>query len=55
VRLLNNILQRDGASDIDVPNGFLNYSLEKIFSLEISILRWINLPFGVSILAVVSK
>jgi 2-polyprenyl-3-methyl-5-hydroxy-6-metoxy-1,4-benzoquinol methylase len=55
VRLLNNILQRDGASDIDVPNGFLNYSLEKIFSLEISILRWMNLPFGVSILAVVSK
>jgi 2-polyprenyl-3-methyl-5-hydroxy-6-metoxy-1,4-benzoquinol methylase len=55
VRLLNNILQRDGASDIDIPNSFLNYSLEKVFSLEISILRWINLPFGVSILAVVRK
>jgi 2-polyprenyl-3-methyl-5-hydroxy-6-metoxy-1,4-benzoquinol methylase len=55
VRLLNNILQRDGASDIDIPNSFLNYILEKVFSLEISILRWINLPFGVSILAVVRK
>jgi 2-polyprenyl-3-methyl-5-hydroxy-6-metoxy-1,4-benzoquinol methylase len=55
VRLLNNILQRDGASDIDIPNAFLNYILEKVFSLEISILRWMNLPFGVSIIAVVSK
>jgi 2-polyprenyl-3-methyl-5-hydroxy-6-metoxy-1,4-benzoquinol methylase len=55
VRLLNNILQRDGASDIDIPNSFLNYILEKVFSLEISILRWINLPFGISILAVVGK
>lgn len=55
VRLLNNILKRDGSSDIDMPNQPLNFVLEKIFGLEKYLLKFINLPFGVSILAVVKK
>lgn len=55
VRLLNNVLQRDGTSDIDMPSLPLNFVLEKIFGIEKYLLRFINLPFGVSILAVVRK
>jgi 2-polyprenyl-3-methyl-5-hydroxy-6-metoxy-1,4-benzoquinol methylase len=55
VRILNNVLGRDGASDVDMPNAALNLVLEKIFGLEKYLLRFIDLPFGVSILAVVRK
>lgn len=55
VRMLNNILKRDGMSDIDMPNKSLNSVLEKIFGLEKYLLKFFNLPFGVSILAVVRK
>lgn len=53
VRMLNNFLRKDGSSDIDLPNKSLNYILEKIFMIEKYFLRVINLPFGVSIVAVV--
>jgi hypothetical protein len=53
--MLNNILKRDGASDIDMPSLLLNFVLEKIFGIEKYLLRFVNLPFGVSILAVVRK
>lgn len=55
VRMLNNVLKRDGASDVDMPSRPLNFVLEKIFGIEKYLLKFINLPFGVSILAVVSK
>ena len=55
VRKLNNILGRDGASDVDMPGKLANHSLRAIFGLEKHLLRFCNLPFGVSILAVVSK
>lgn len=55
VRMLNNILQRDGNSDTDMPGRLMNYLLKKIFGFEKYLLRYINLPFGVSILAVVKK
>lgn len=55
VRMLNNILKRDGASDIDMPSPPVNFILEKIFGIENYLLKYINLPFGVSILAVVRK
>ena len=55
VRMLNNVLQRDGASDVEMPNWPLNFALEKIFGLEKYLLKFVNLPFGVSILAVVRK
>ena len=55
VRKLNNLLGRDGASDIDMPGKTVNTILTKIFSSEKSLLRFCNLPFGLSILAVVKK
>lgn len=55
VRMLNNVLKRDGASDIDIPTRPLNFVLKRIFGIEKYLLRFINLPYGVSILAVVSK
>lgn len=55
VRMLNNILGRDGASDVDMPSQPVNYILKKIFGIEKFLLKFINLPFGVSILAVVRK
>ena len=55
VRMINNLLKRDGASDVDMPNNFLNAILKRIFSIEKYLLRVMNLPFGVSILAVVKK
>lgn len=55
VRMLNNLMKRDGASDVDMPSTPVNYILEKIFGIEKYLLRFTNLPFGVSILAVVKK
>ena len=55
VRKLNNILGRDGASDVDMPGNLANRSLKAIFGLEKFLLHFCRLPFGVSILAVVSK
>lgn len=55
VRMLNNVLKRNGASDVDMPNWLLNFVLNKIFAFEKYLLRFMNLPFGVSILAVVQK
>lgn len=55
VRMLNNALNRDGSSDVDMPSRPLNYVLAKIFSIEKYLLKFVNLPFGVSVLAVVSK
>lgn len=55
VRKVNNILGRDGASDVDMPGGIVNHSLKTIFGIEKFLLRFCRLPFGVSILAVVSK
>ena len=55
VRMLNNALKRNGASDIDMPKKELNYVLTQIFGIEKYLLRFMSLPFGVSILAVVKK
>ena len=55
VRMLNNILNRDGASDVDMPAPPINFVLKQIFSIEKYLLRFSNLPFGVSVLAVVKK
>ena len=55
VRMLNNVLKRDGASDLDMPGTAMNLVLKKIFGIEKYLLRYINLPFGVSVLAVVRK
>ena len=55
VRMLNNLFKRDGSSDVDMPKATLNFVLKKIYGIEKYLLRFINLPFGVSILAVVKK
>lgn len=55
VRKLNNLIGRDGASDVDMPSKAMNYILKQIFGLEKRLLRSYDLPFGVSILAVVKK
>ena len=55
VRMLNNILKRDGASDVDMPSRPVNFILERIFGIEKYLLKYVNLPFGVSVLAVVKK
>ena len=55
VRMLNNILKRNGSSDTDMPSTPLNFVLKKIFSLEKYLLRLVSLPFGVSLIAVVKK
>jgi SAM-dependent methyltransferase len=55
VRMLNKILNRDGASDVDMPSRPLNFILKKIFGIEKHLLKLVSLPFGVSILAVVRK
>jgi 2-polyprenyl-3-methyl-5-hydroxy-6-metoxy-1,4-benzoquinol methylase len=55
VRILNNLLKRDGSSDTDLPIKPVNFVLQKIFGIEKYLLRVINLPFGVSIVAVAKK
>lgn len=55
VRMLNKLLGRDGASDIELPGEKMNTLLGKIFGLEVAVLRNLNLPFGVSIIAAVRK
>lgn len=55
VRMLNNVLKRDGASDLDMPGTMVNFMLKKVFGIEKYLLRFINLPFGVSVIAVVRK
>lgn len=55
VRKLNNVLGRDGASDVEMPGSIVNFILTKIFGLEKYLLRFVSLPFGVSILAVARK
>jgi len=55
VRKLNNLLGRHGASDLNMPSLFINSILKTIFGIEKFILRYYNMPFGVSILAVVKK
>jgi 2-polyprenyl-3-methyl-5-hydroxy-6-metoxy-1,4-benzoquinol methylase len=55
VRMLNNLLRRDGSSDVDMPSKPINFILKNIFHIEMYLLRFLNLPFGVSILAVVKK
>jgi len=55
VRMINNLLKRKGSSEIDLPHPFINFIVEKIFSLEKYFLRIMNFPIGVSVLAVVRK
>lgn len=56
IRKINNLLQRESEkSDTELPSPFVNSVLERIFSLEEKLLRYINFPIGVSLIAVVKK
>lgn len=53
VRLFNKSLGRKGGSDVDLPHPAINLVLKVIFNIELFLLRFIRLPVGVSVLAVV--
>jgi len=55
VRKLNNALNRNGSSEIEMPNSTVNTLLKSVFGIEKYILRYCNMPFGVSLIAVVKK
>jgi len=55
VRTINRILHRSGASDVEMPSRIINSILRAIFGFERTLLKYVRLPFGVSILAIVSK
>lgn len=55
VRMLNKLLKRDGASDVEMPGRAVNSILEAVFGVEKYMLRYVNFPFGVSVLAVARK
>jgi SAM-dependent methyltransferase len=38
-----------------IPNHAINTGLSKIFAAELSLLKWLDLPFGASILAIAKK
>lgn len=51
IRLIGNVLNRPGRTDMKMPNALLNKVLEKIFSVESHVVsRWC-FPFGVSVIA----
>lgn len=55
VRLINKLMRRNGTGDVDLPPVLINFFFEKIFGLEKYVLRFLDLPIGVSVIAVVRK
>lgn len=55
VRKIHNLFKVDSGSDAEMPNKFINFILEKLFSFERHILKVFNMPFGVSVIAVVRR
>jgi SAM-dependent methyltransferase len=55
IRLLRNRLKISGGSDANLPSPFINWVLKSIFSVEGHLLRHLNFPFGVSIIAIATK
>ncbi len=55
VRLINKALRREGGGGVALPSAPVNFILEKIFGFEKFILRFLDLPVGVSVIAVVRK
>ena len=47
--------KKNRESDFEINNNFLNPLLYFIFNTEIKLLKWLNYPFGVSILLVARK
>ena len=56
VRLVSRFLRlKNRESDFDISSNLLNKILYRIFNLESNFLKYINFPFGVSILLVLKK
>jgi len=56
VRIVSKLFKsKNRESDFDINNKLLNKLLYNIFNLEAKLLRYINFPFGVSILLVLKK
>lgn len=55
VRILNRLFGRSGARDLEVPGRRINKLLCGIFGMEKPLLRFLDFPFGVSLLAVVRR
>lgn len=54
-RLWQKIIRPRRFSDFDLNNKFLNFCLNIIFLTEVFLLKFINFPFGVSLLAILKK
>ncbi|MEN8168669.1 MAG: class I SAM-dependent methyltransferase [Pseudomonadota bacterium] len=54
-RLIDKLFSRDTASGTDTPRGLMNALLKNIFMLEHHLLNRINLPFGVSFIAIIEN
>ena len=54
-RLLEGKNPKNISSDVSMPSKWLNFLLEKIFSLENLFIGWLRLPIGVSLITVITK
>ena len=55
VRLVGKLVNKNQASDANMPSPIINFLLQSIFQLESLILSIIILPFGVSVLVLAEK
>jgi SAM-dependent methyltransferase len=55
VRLINRYILKSKKNENEYTNGLANKILELIFFIEIKLLRFVSLPFGVSICLIVEK
>jgi ubiquinone/menaquinone biosynthesis C-methylase UbiE len=55
VRILTGLSGKRGESDMSIPPGIINRFLFKILRTEASLLKFISLPFGSSIICVAEK
>lgn len=55
VRMMQRFLKLNSGMECQPVHGILNYVLKSIFSFERHLIKYINLPFGVSLMAVARK
>lgn len=55
VRYLKKALGKEDESDVQMPSPFVNNILKSLFASEKHLLKFMNLPFGLSIIAVCRK
>lgn len=55
LRTISRFFKTGTSGDLDLPGRFVNYLLLKIFSFERFFLKYMNFPFGVSVIAMVRK